>query len=83
MNILIKELKEAIENSSISYTRLDDLGDELDLIQLYASEIVTFEIKAKENYFLVIRSYHSEECGMTIEDEQTFNTVKEVLEFID
>ena len=83
MNILIKELKEAIENSSISYTRLDDLGDELDLIQLYASEIVTFEIKVKENYFLVIRSYHSEESGMTIEDEQTFNTVKEVLEFID
>lgn len=83
MNISIKELKEAIENNSISYSDLIDFDDELTLIQLYASESVTFEIKAKENYFLVIRSYHSEESGMTIEDEQTFNTVKEVLEFID
>lgn len=83
MNISIKELKEAIENNSISYSDLIDFDDKLTLIQLYASESVTFEIKAKENYFLVIRSYHSEKSGMTIEDEQTFNTVKEVLEFID
>ncbi len=51
MSNKIKGLKEAIENSLISYTRLDDLGDELELIQLYASEIVTFEIKDKDTYF--------------------------------
>lgn len=83
MSNKIKELKEAIENNSISYSDLMDFDDELTLIQLYASESVTFEIKAKENYFVVIKNYHSEETGMTIEDEQTFNTVKEVLEFID
>lgn len=83
MSNKIKELKEAIENNSISYSDLMDFDDKLTLIQLYASESVTFEIKAKENYFVVIKNYHSEETGMTIEDEQTFNTVKEVLEFID
>jgi hypothetical protein len=83
MSNKIKELKEAIENSSISYTRLDDLGDELELIQLYASEIVTFEIKDKDTYFLVIRSYYSEESGITHEDEQTFESVKEILAYID
>lgn len=83
MSNKIKELKEAIENNSISYSDLMDFDDELTLIQLYASESVTFEIKAKENYFVVIKNYHSEETGITIEDEQTFNTVKEVLEFID
>lgn len=83
MSNKIKELKEAIEKSSISYTRLDDLGDELELIQLYASEIVTFEIKDKDKYFLVIRNYHSEESGVTHEDEQTFESVKEVLAYID
>lgn len=51
MSNKIKELKEAIEKSSISYTRLEDLGDELELIQLYASEIVTFEIEDKDKYF--------------------------------
>lgn len=83
MSNKIKELKEAIENSSISYTRLDDLGDELEIFQLYSFESVTFEIKAKENYFVVIRSYHSEESGITHEDEQTFDTIKEILEYID
>lgn len=83
MSNKIKELKEAIENNSISYSDLMCFDNELTLIQLYASESVTFEIKAKENYFVVIKNYHSEETGMTIEDEQTFNTVKEVLEFID
>ena len=83
MSEKIKKLKEAIENSSMSYTRLDDLGDKSELIQLYASEIVTFEIKDKDTYFVVIRSYYSEESGMTIEDEQTFATVKEILEYID
>ena len=83
MSNKIKELKEEIENNSISYSDLMDFDDELTLIQLYASESVTFEIKEKENYFVVIKNYHSEETGMTIEDEQTFNTVKEVLEFID
>lgn len=79
----LKELKEAIENSSMSYTRLDDLGDELELIQLYASEFVTFEIKDKDTYFLVTRSYYSEESGITHEDEQTFESVKEILAYID
>ena len=83
MSNKIKKIKEAIENNSISYSDLMDFDNELTLIQLYASESVTFEIKAKENYFVVIKNYHSEETGMTIEDEQTFNTVKEVLEFID
>ena len=83
MSNKIKKLKEEIENNSISYSDLMDFDNELTLIQLYASESVTFEIKAKENYFVVIKNYHSEETGMTIEDEQTFNTVKEVLEFID
>ena len=83
MSNKIKELKDAIENSSISYPRLDDLGDELELIQLYASEIVTYEITEKDKYFVVIRNYHSEENGVTHEDEQTFESVKEVLAYID
>lgn len=83
MNKLIQELAESIENSSISYSELETLDDELTLIQLYASESVNYEIKAKENYFVVIRNYHSEESGITVKDEQIFNTVKEVLDFID
>ena len=83
MSNKIKELKDAIENSSISYTRLDDLGDELELIQLNASEIVTYEITEKDKYFVVIRNYHSEENGVIHEDEQTFESVKEVLAYID
>ena len=66
MSNKIKELKEEIENNSISYSDLMDFDDELTLIQLYASESVTFEIKEKENYFVVIKNYHSEETGMTI-----------------
>jgi len=32
---------------------------------------------------LVIRNYHLEESGATHEDEQTFESVKEVLAYID
>ena len=82
-NSKFNTLKEVLDFISISYTRLDDLIDELELIQLYASEIVTFEIKDKDTYFLVIRSYYSEESGITHEDEQTFENVKEILAYID
>ena len=83
MNKKIKELKKAIENSSINYTDLEDYSNELTLIQLYASESVTFEIKAENNCFSVIRIYHSEETDNTFEDNQTFNSVKEILDYID
>ena len=46
-NKLIQELTDTIANSSISYSELENLGNELYLLQLYASESVTFEIIAK------------------------------------
>ena len=83
MNKKIKELKSAIENSSINYTDLEDYGDELTLFQLYASESITFEIKTENNCFSVIRIYHSEETDNTFKDYQTFDGVKEILDYID
>jgi hypothetical protein len=83
MNKLIKELKDAIENNSISYSDLTIFDDEIILIQLFASEQVTFNITAKNNYYYIERDYYSEETGNNINSEEIFDKLEDVINFID
>lgn len=83
MSNKIKELKEAIEKSNIGYVSLIADEDEVILLQRLAKETILLKIKADKDCFVVIESYYYEEDGSTIEDEQTFDTVKEVLDYID
>lgn len=84
MNKLIKELKDAIENNSISYSDLTIFDDEIILIQLFASEQVTFNITAKNYYYYYIeRDYYSEETGNNINSEEIFDKLEDVINFID
>lgn len=79
MNKLIKELKDAIENNSISYSDLTIFDDEIILIQLFASEQVTFNITAKNNYYYIERDYYSEETGNNINSEEIFDKLEDVI----
>lgn len=84
MNKLIKELIDAIENNFISYSDLTIFDDEIILIQLFASEQVTFNITAKNNYYYYIeRDYYSEETGNNINSEEIFDKLEDVINFID
>ena len=83
MNKKFRQLKEVIENSSIEYEYVAVYKDKFVLIYHVAHDEFTYEITVKDTYFLVIRSYYSEESGITHEDEQTFESVKEILEYID
>lgn len=83
MNKLIKELIDAIENNSISYSDLTIFDDEIILIQLFASEQVTFNITIKNNYYYIERDYYSEETGNNINSEEIFDKLEDVINFID
>lgn len=83
MNKLIKELIDAIENNSISYSDLTIFEDEIILIQLYPAEQVTFNIKIKYNNYYIERNYYSEETENNIYSEEYFDNVQDVLNFID
>lgn len=83
MNKLIKELIDAIENNSISYSDLTIFDDEIILIQLFASEQVTFNITAKNNCYYIERDYYSEETDNNINSEEIFDKLEDVINFID
>lgn len=81
MNQKLKELKEAIENSSIEYEYVAFYKDKFVLIYLTHDEF-TYEITVKDDCYIVIEKLYSEVTGMTIEGNSKFNTLKEVLDFI-
>ena len=83
MNKLIKELIDAIENNSISYSDVTIFDDEIILIQLFASEQVTFNITAKNNCYYIERDYYSEETDNNINSEEIFDKLEDVINFID
>lgn len=83
MSNKIKELKEAIEKSNIGYVSLIADEDEVILLQRFAKETILLKIKADKDYFVIIESYYYEEDGSTIDDKNIFNSVEEVLNYID
>ena len=72
MNQKLKELKEAIENSSIEYEYVAVYKDKFVLIYHVTHDEFTYEIE----------KLYSEVTGMTIEGNSKFNSLKEVLDFI-
>lgn len=82
MNDKLKELKEAIENNSIEYEDLTVENDRLTLLNHVAVDEITFEITIKDDCYIVIEKLYSELTGMTIENTNKFNSLKEVLDFI-
>lgn len=82
MNDKLKELKEAIENNSIEYEDLTVKNDRLILLNHVAVDEITFEITIKDDCYIVIEKLYSELTGMTIENTNKFNSLKEVLDFI-
>lgn len=82
MNNKIKELKEAIEKSSIEYEFVTVFENKLILIYHVAVDEITFEITVKDNCYNVIEKLYSEVTGMTIEGNSKFNSLEEVLDFI-
>lgn len=83
MSNKIKELKEAIEKSNIGYVSLIADEDEVILLQRFAKETILLKIKADKDCFVIIESYYHEEDGSTIDDKNIFNSVEEVLNYID
>ena len=83
MSNKIKELKEAIEKSNMGYVSLIADEDEVILLQRFAKETILLKIKADKDCFVIIESYYYEEDGSTIDDKNIFNSVEEVLNYID
>ena len=83
MNQKLKELKEAIENSSIEYEYVAVYKDKFVLICHVTHDEFTYEITVKDDCYIVIEKLYSEVTGITHEDEQTFESVKEILAYID
>ena len=83
MSNKIKELKEAIEKSNIGYVSLIADEDEVILLQRFAKETILLKIKVDKACFVIIESYYYEEDGSTIDDKNIFNSVEEVLNYID
>ena len=83
MSNKIKELKEAIEKSNIGYVSLIADEDEVILLQRFAKETILLKIKADKDCFVIIENYYYEEDGSTIDDKNIFNSVEEVLNYID
>lgn len=82
MNDKIKELKEAIEKSSIGYASLIADENELILLQRFDKETILLKIKANKDGFSVIENYYYEEDCSTIEGNSKFNSLEELLDFI-
>lgn len=82
MNQKLKELKEAIENSSIEYEYVAVYKDKFVLIYHVTHDEFTYEITVKDDCYIVIEKLYSEVTGMTIEGNSKFNTLEEVLDFI-
>ena len=83
MNDKLKELKEAIEKiPTYDYIDLTIDNDKLIVKQIVAADRITFEITVKDDCYIVIEKLYSEITGMTIEGNNKFNTLEEVLDFI-
>lgn len=84
MNDKLKELKEAIEKiPTYDYIDLAIDNDKLIVKQIVAVDRITFEVTVKDDSYIVIEKFYSEITGMTIEGNNKFNSLEEVLEYID
>lgn len=83
MNDKLKELKEAIEKIP-TYDCIDLTidNDKLIVKQIVAVDRITFEVTVKDDSYIVIEKFYSEITGMTIEGNNKFNSLEEVLDFI-
>lgn len=83
MNNKLKELKEAIEKIP-TYDCIDLTidNDKLIVKQIVAVDRITFEITVKDDSYIVIERFYSEITRMTIEGNNKFNSLEEVLDFI-
>lgn len=83
MNDKLKELKEAIEKIP-TYDCIDLTidNDKLIVKQIVAVDRITFEVTVKDDSYIVIERFYSEITGMTIEGNNKFNSLEEVLDFI-
>ncbi len=83
MNDKLKELKEAIEKiPTYDYIDLTLDNDKLIVKQIVAVDRITFEVTVKDDSYIVIERFYSEITGMTIEGNNKFNSLEEVLDFI-
>lgn len=84
MNDKLKELKEAIEKIP-TYDCIDLTidNDKLIVKQIVAVDRITFEVTVKDDSYIVIERFYSEITGMTIEGNSKFNSLEEVLNYID
>lgn len=83
MNDKLKELKEAIEKiPTYDYIDLTIDNDKLIVKQIVAVDRITFEVTVKDDSYIVIEKFYSEITGMTIEGNNKFNSLEEVLDFI-
>lgn len=83
MNDKLKELKEAIEKiPTYDYIDLTIDNDKLIVKQIVAVDRITFEVTVKDDSYIVIEKFYSEITGMSIEGNNKFNSLEEVLDFI-
>ena len=82
MNQKLKELKEAIEDSSIDFDYVAVYKDKFVLIYHVTHDEFTYEITVKDDCYIVIEKFYSEVTGVTIEGNSKFNTLEEVIDFI-
>lgn len=83
MNDKLKELKEAIEKiPTYDYIDLTLDNDKLIVKQIVAVDRITFEVTVKDVSYIVIERFYSEITGLTIEGNNKFNSLEEVLDFI-
>lgn len=83
MNKKLRQLKEAIEKIP-TYDCIDLTidNDKLIVKQIVAVDRITFEVTVKDDSYIVIERFYSEITGMTIEGNNKFNSLEEVLDFI-
>lgn len=82
MNKKFRQLKEAIEDSSIDFDYVAVYKDKFVLIYHVTHDEFTYEITVKDDCYIVIEKFYSEVTGVTIEGNSKFNTLEEVLDFI-
>lgn len=81
-NKKFRQLKEAIEDSSIDFDYVAVYKDKFVLIYHVTHDEFTYEITVKDDCYIVIEKFYSEVTGVTIEGNSKFNTLEEVIDFI-
>lgn len=82
MNKKFRQLKEAIEESLIDFDYVAVYKDKFVLIYHVTHDEFTYEITVKDDCYIVIEKFYSEVTGVTIEGNNKFNTLEEVIDFI-